>query len=118
MKALITFIYLIVTTSGMIFMKLGGNSLSLLINKGLEFKIGGLTLLGFALYAVSFLLWQHLLVTFDLSYIVPLTTGIVQILTLIIGALIFKENINIYSIFGVLLIIAGVVLISINKVLK
>jgi multidrug transporter EmrE-like cation transporter len=115
MKILLTIIYLLTTTAGMIFMKLGGNSLGFTIKEGIDFKIGGLTLIGFILYAVSFLLWQRLLVTFDLSYIVPITTGIAQILILIIGVSIFKENINIYNIVGVLLIIVGVLLISLKR---
>lgn len=72
-------------------MKLGGNSLFLTFNGGVSFKIGFITLLGFLAYLFSFLLWQKLLVTFDLSYIVPITTGISQLLILLIGILFLKK---------------------------
>ena len=114
MKIILTLIYLIFTTGGMIFMKLGGDSLALSLKNGIDFKMGGLTFLGFVLYLGSFLLWQRLLVTFDLSYIVPITTGIMQIVILIIGALIFKESFTIVNILGVLLIIIGVILTAIK----
>lgn len=115
MKIILVIIYMFFTTSGMIMMKLGGNSIFLNLKKGIDFKIGGLTLLGFSLYAVSFLLWQRLLLTFDLSYIVPITTGILQIIILLVAMIIFKEDINIYNVLGIFLIIAGVILISLKK---
>lgn len=96
-------------------MKLGGNSLGLDLKNGLNFKIGYVTLLGLLAYICSFLLWQKLLTTFDLTYIVPITTGIVQLIILIIGIVFFKETLNIYSMIGALFVIIGVVLIAIGK---
>ncbi len=115
MNIILTVIYILLTTGGLIFMKLGGNSLVISIKNAIEFKIGYLTLLGLILYIISFLLWQKLLISFDLSYIVPITTGISQIMILIIGYFIFKESINFYNILGVLLIIIGILLISLKR---
>ena len=78
-------------------------------------RIGYVTTLGFLCYIVSFLLWQKLLVTYDLSRIVPITTGISQILIIIIGILIFKENVSISSWIGIILIISGVVVTSLSR---
>ncbi len=115
-KYILTALYICLTTTGIVLMKLGGNSLSLTLQNGISFKMGYITLLGFLAYLISFLLWQKLLVTFDLSYIVPLTTGICQIVILIIGMLFFHENINWLGIVGVILIIVGVVLLTYGKV--
>ena len=115
MKIILTLIYICLTTLGLFLMKLGGNSLSLTFTNGVNFKIGFITLLGFLSYICSFLLWQKLLVTFDLSYIVPITTGICQLLILLIGIFFFKEQINITGIIGAVLIIIGVVLLAIGK---
>lgn len=115
MKILLTVIYICFTTLGIFLMKLGGNSLSLTFHQGINFKIGFVTLLGFLAYLFSFLLWQRLVVSFDLSYIVPITTGIVQIVILLIGILFFKEQINIIGVLGVLLVILGLILMTIGK---
>ena len=72
MKYLLTLIYLVCTTGGLAFMKAGGDSLKLSFNDGFTFKIGLLTFIGFALYLVSFLLWQRMLIKYDLSVMVPI----------------------------------------------
>ena len=66
-------------------------------------------------YLISFLLWQKLLVTFDLSYIVPITTGISQIIILLLGVLFFKEQINWVGVVGVIITIIGITLIGFGK---
>lgn len=112
MKYFLTLIYLFFTTSGIFLLKSGGDSLKISFLNGIEFKMNYVTLLGFVCYLISFLLWQKLLVTYDLSYIVPLTTGISQIIILIVGALAFHEQINWMNILGVLLIGGGVLFIA------
>ena len=115
MKIILTIVYIILTTLGLFLMKLGGNSLSLNFTDGIGFKIGYITFFGFLSYICSFLLWQRLLVSFDLSYIVPITTGIVQIIVLLLGLFIFKETISITGIIGIIFIIIGVVMTSLIK---
>ena len=114
MKYLLTIIYIAFTTGGIYCLKSGGE-LSLALKDGISFKMGYITLLGFLLYICSFLLWQKLLTTYDLSYIVPITTGIVQIIVLLLGCFFFKENINLMNVIGIVLIIIGVILVSIKR---
>ena len=115
MKYLLTFIYILFTTGGIFCLKSGGESLSLSLKGGISFKIGYITTLGFLLYICSFLLWQKLLSTYDLSYIVPITTGIVQVIVLLLSYFLFKENINNINIVGIILVIVGVILISFKR---
>ncbi len=115
MKYILIGDYIILTTSGLFCMKSGGNSLSIALKNGINFKIGYVTALGFLLYIGSFLLWQKLLATYDLSYIVPITTGIVQVIIIIFGYFIFKENISLVNFIGIALVIIGVILISIKR---
>lgn len=115
MKYILTIIYLICTTGGITFMKLGGDSLSISFKNGFTFKIGLLTFIGFFLYLISFLLWQRLIVKYDLSIMVPLVTGIVQVLVLIISHFVFKESISTISFIGVALIIAGIILVALGN---
>ena len=115
MKYILTLIYIALTTGGLFSLKLGGDSLALSFKDGISLKVGFLTTFGLLLYVCSFLLWQKLLVTYDLSYIVPLTTGVVQVIVLLLSYFFFKESMSIANIIGIILVIIGIVLISIKK---
>jgi len=112
MKVVLSALYLILTSLGLTFMKIGGESIVLDFKDGISFKIGFLTLIGFLCYMFSFLLWQKLLVSYELSYIFPILTGIVQIIVLLIAIFVFKEPVNFYNIVGIIFIIIGVALVS------
>ena len=115
MQYLLALVYIFFTTSGITFLKMGGDSLKLSIKDGISFSIGWKTMLGFLLYLVSFLLWQKLLAKYDLSVMVPIVTGIVQIIIIMIGHFIFKETINLTSIIGAMLIIIGIVVLTLGN---
>ncbi len=113
MKFIIIGIYLLLTMSGLILMKLGGNTGSFAIENGdINFGISPVSLIGFICYIGSFFIYTRMVVMFDLSYITPLCTGIVQILTLIASKIIFKENITIQGIAGASIIIIGLLIMN------
>ena len=114
-KYVLSLFYLVFTTLGITFMKIGGNSISLSFNKGINFKIGHITLLGFICYFISFILWQKVLTYFNLSYIVPIMTGLSQIIIIIISILVLKEHISLINGIGILVIIVGVILVSVGR---
>jgi len=114
-KYLLTLVYILFTTCGITFMKLGGDSLKLSLSKEFSLRMGWTTLLGFLFYIISFLLWQKLLVKYDLSSMVPIVTGISQIIIIIIGYVIFKENVSIQSIIGAIIIIVGIIIMTFGK---
>ncbi len=93
-------------------MKLGGDSLKISVKNTLSIGMNWYTFFGFLFYLCSFLLWQKMLVKYDLSIMVPIVTGIVQIVVVLIGYLIFKESINIVSLIGIVLIILGIILMA------
>ena len=107
--------YLISTTLGIVFMKLGGDSLKLSFNNGITFKIGFITTIGFLFYIISFFIWQKIIVSNNVSVIVPVLTGIVQVLIFIASVLIFKETITLYKVLGIVAIVIGIVLLSLKK---
>ena len=113
MKYLLTLIYLVCTTGGLAFMKAGGDSLKLSFNDGFTFKIGLLTFIGFALYLVSFLLWQRMLIKYDLSVMVPIVTGMVQVIVLLMGLFLFHESVSIVSLVGAVIVITGIIVMGI-----
>lgn len=116
MKIVLIIIYLLLSMSGLIFMKLGGNTGSFsTINGDINFAINKISLLGFICYIGSFLLYTKMVVIFDLSYITPICTGIVQVLTLIASKVIFKENITTQGILGASIIIIGLIIMNMKR---
>ena len=94
-------------------MKLGGNSGEIAIKEGLfNFNISLVSAVGFVCYLGSFLIFTKLVIMFDLSYIMPLATGITQVLTLIISHFVFKENMPIQAIIGASFVILGIVVMN------
>lgn len=115
MKFILLGCYLILTITGLILMKKGGNPGSLAVENGtFNFGISLISLAGFICYLGSFLLFTRLVVMFDLSYIMPLTTGIVQILTLISSYLIFKEDFSLRAVIGASIVIIGIIIMNIK----
>lgn len=113
MQFILIGIYLILTMSGLILMKLGGNTGTIAMNDGnINFGISPVSLMGFICYIGSFFLYTKMVVMFDLSYLTPICTGIVQILTLIASKVVFKENITIQGIIGASIIIMGLLIMN------
>lgn len=109
-------VYLCLTVAGLVFMKLGGNPGSLAVKDGtVTFGMSIVSGIGFICYLCSFLLFTRVVIMFDLSYIYPIVTGIVQILTLIASALVFKEHMSAQSIIGAAIIIVGIIIMNFKK---
>jgi len=116
MQWLLITVYLLLSASGLILFKLGseiGVAISI-TNRIFSLKIGWLSLLGIVCYGCSFLLYLGLVSKLNLSYLVPVTTGIMYVLILVASAVIFKESITMLHIFGCMLVLAGVVMINLN----
>lgn len=113
MKIVLVIIYLILTVSGLVLMKKGGNSGTISVNNGeANFAINLVSFAGLFCYLFSFLLFTKLVIMFDLSYIMPITTGIVQIASLVASKVVFKENISIQGIIGASLVIIGIIVMN------
>jgi len=116
MKIALIIVYVILSVSGLVLMKLGGNSGTISIaNKELTFGISLISALGFICYICSFLLFTKIVMMFDLSYIVPITTGVVQILTLVASYVVFKDKMSIQSVSGAIMVIIGILIMNIKK---
>lgn len=116
MKIMLIVIYLLLTVSGLVLMKLGGNSGTVSVaNKELTFGISLISGLGFLCYICSFFLYTKIIMMFDLSYIVPVTTGIAQILTLVASYLVFKDEISINSVSGAIIVIVGIIIMNFKR---
>ena len=115
MKIFLIVLYLILTVSGLILMKMGGNTGTIQIeNKTLNFGISLISGLGFVCYLCSFLLFTKIVTMFDLSYIYPIITGVVQIMSLVASSLVLKEKMSWQIIVGAVIIIAGILIMNIK----
>ena len=114
MKIIFIAIYLIISATGLILFKLGANgSTALLFRQGLiNINISVMSLTGLVCYVCSFIMYLVLISKYNLSYIVPVTTGIMQVIMLIAAVAIFNESITILHVIGVFIILVGVFLIN------
>lgn len=117
MKIILICIYLVLTLSGLVLMKKGGNPGKVSISKkDIILSMSPVSALGFVCYLCSFLLFTKIVVMFDLSYIMPIVTGIVQVMTLVVANILFKEKIDKKSIIGASLVIIGIVVMNLKFV--
>lgn len=101
----------------MVLIKLGGRpSESLLFSLPVvDFRVTVLTLIGFFVYGLSFLLYAILLTRYDLSFLNPVTIGITSILIFTSAVIVFGEAITVAKIIALLLIVVGVIIINVFK---
>lgn len=105
-------IYLFCSTIGLMFLKtsiIGRelNSISAYIGSMSNYKF----IMGFFLYAASFLSWLFLLSRKDLSFIYPVVVGLSYVLIMLMAVIILKENFTFNKALGALLIGAGIIII-------
>ena len=115
MKIILVIIYLILTVSGLVLMKKGGNPGSILAKDGnITLGMSLVSLLGLICYICSFLIYTRIVVMFDLSYIMPICVGIIQIAILVASYLVLKEEISKQGIIGASLIIIGIIVMNLK----
>ena len=113
MPIVLVVIYMILTLSGLVLMKKGGNPGSISMQEGnLNFGISPISLIGLVCYLCSFLLFTRVVVMFDLSYIMPIVTGIIQVLTLVASKVIFKEEMSMQGMIGATIVIVGILIMN------
>lgn len=100
MEILIIAVYLLLSTGGLVLIKTGAETVKLGIKEGIfNCQISLLSILGLIFYIGSFLIFTFVLVKkFDLTYIMPIVTGISQILVILAGLFVFKEHIGNFGI--------------------
>ena len=116
MKIILVLSYLVFSVFGLILMKKGGNAGSFSLNNGdVGLNINMISFVGLLFYIVSFLLYTKVVTSFDLSYIIPIITGVSQILILLASWSILKETISRQGMIGAIIIIIGIIVMNIKK---
>ncbi len=116
MEIVIIAIYLMLSTGGLVLIKLGANTVSLGIKQGIfNCSISLVSILGLICYIGSFLIFTFVIVKkFDLTYIMPIVTGISQAIVILAGLFVFKEQISNWGIVGIVLVILGIIFLNIK----
>jgi len=115
LRALSVILYMLLSVSGIVLVKAGAGATMLGFSGGiLQMRAGWQTIAGLCCYVASFLMLMGILGQYDLSYIVPLTTGIIQILILLAAVFFFRERISILNLVGIFVVIAGVILMNLK----
>jgi small multidrug resistance pump len=114
---LILLFYVLAASAGLIFVKLGSSDGMPLkfIDSKIHFNLNIYIVAGILLYAVSFILYIYLISKNELGYIIPLTTALVYTLIFFASYAIFNEVFTLAKIAGISLILAGILLLTMNK---
>ncbi len=73
-------------------------------------------LAGLTLYGAGFLVWLVILRSYPLSIAFPVAAGSLVVVTQVIAVVMLKESLSPTHLFGVVLVIAGIGILSIGKV--
>lgn len=115
MNFVLIILYIILAVAGSTLIKYGGKMASSFTLPLVNVHISLISVFGIFCYGLSFLFYVLLLNKFDLSFISPVTIGLVYVLLMITAVIFFKENFTIVKVMGCLLIIVGVLLITLKK---
>ena len=72
-------------------------------------------ILGIILYGGGFIVWLYLLRTYPLSYIFPVAAGSLILATSVLGIVSLDESLSVTKIAGIILIIAGIYLLTVTR---
>ncbi len=119
MNCLLIISYIVLSVAGQILFKYGVNkkfSFSYM-SGSINISINWISIIGAMCYVASFLLFLLLLSKYDLSRINPILVGLTYILALVAAVMVLKESITAVQMFGIVFILAGILLILKSSVM-
>ena len=102
MKVVIFVIYVLISSFGLYKIKVASTLLSF------DF------IAGMALFGSGFLLWLYILRSYPLSIAFPIAAGSLVFATQLFGVLVLREPFTMTHGLGIVLIVAGIALVSVN----
>ena len=112
--------YILASTSGLIFIKLGNNQVKSIVSfnrDAIQMEIGYLTIIGLLFYITSFILFLVIVTRHNLSYIFPLLAGCVYVTVFIASVIFLKEKISYLTVGGMVVILIGILILNLEKIL-
>lgn len=117
MSKIIFAFYVVATSLGLIFLKLGtktGLPISYINNRP-HVNINFFNVAGIGLYGISFMLYMYLISKNDLGYIIPITAAFVYVLVFLASYFIFHEIFTLTKVIGIVLILGGLFFLNFKK---
>ena len=116
MFIIILSIYAILSVGGLTLFKLGAQQALSITLTGTAFsmRISWLSIAGLIMYICSFLIYMGLVSKIQLSFLTPISTGVIYILTLAVSLLVFHEVLTPFKLVGAFFVLAGIVLMNIK----
>jgi drug/metabolite transporter (DMT)-like permease len=110
-------LYVIFAVGGSTLIKYGGIAkvATLITIPLIHIQASLITLAGIVLYGLSFLFYVILLNKFDLSFISPITIGLVYVFLMVTAIVVFNEQFTLLKTIGCVLILVGVLLVIITN---
>lgn len=117
MSRLILSLYILATSAALVALKWGAKSGAPVhsVEGKIHFNLNTYVVSGVILYGISFVLYTYLIAKYDLGYIVPLTTALVYIIIFTASYFIFHEVFTAVKVAGIVLIVAGLILLNLKK---
>ena len=117
MFVVILLIYALMSVGGLTLFKLGAQrALNIgITSTAFSLQISWLSLLGLAMYVCSFLIYMGLVSKIQLSYLTPISTGVVYTLTLAAAILVFHETLTPFKMVGAAFVLVGIVLMNVKQ---
>ena len=111
--------YVLFSITGLLLIKIGGTETSAQISlKLISVQVSSIYVLGLVCYVTSFLLFILLVQKMNLSYLMPIGAGIVNVAAVLLGAFVLKEKIHIRNMVGIAFVLIGVFLITMTEHLR
>ncbi|MGP1597916.1 hypothetical protein [Peptoanaerobacter stomatis] len=107
-------LYISFTLFGMTLVKLDNHKMYINIsNNSFDLSLGIKAILGMLFYGIGFFLWMSILKNNKFVYIFPITFTLLNLLTVVIGILVFKEALTMKIIIGIVVSITGIIIMNI-----
>lgn len=116
MFVVILAVYALLSVGGLTLFKLGAQqAMDIGITSNvLSVSISWLSLVGLFLYICSFLIYMGLVSKIQLSYLMPISSGVVYMLTFTVALLVFHEPITSFKLIGSFFVLCGIVLMNLK----
>jgi small multidrug resistance pump len=107
------FVYVILSSLGLILFKLGSKDLTMLVQGGFfSISTSWIVIVGILCYLASFLLWLVIVNKSELSYVYPLSIACINIAILLGSYVLLNESIGLKTIIGTIVILIGITIMK------
>lgn len=117
MAYLLFITYILFSATGLLLLRSGAGEFTIALQSGgfLNFSVSFRMLAGMFFYVCSFLLFMILLPRFNLTYLYPISAGVLYVVIIISGVVFLRERLPITHIIGIVLVFSGVVMLNLQR---